>query len=242
LNRGLRPGERTSANLLATRLGIGRTPIKEAITRLQTEGVLSVAGRSGTTVKTLGTTEAEQIFALRRTLEEFAADEAVKNVTRSDIKRLRELLREMRAASSEPGSVEATVRFIRANVALHTTIVAAAGNPFLDRVYSQLHVHVQIVTYLAHRGYDPAAARRRQREHEGIVRALTARDANALKRLLKEHATATEGAILSATIATSSQPAGGGGMPADVENTPVRRAGSPSNSRSTAGKPLAIAR
>ena len=48
LHHELRPGERTSVNLLAARLNLGRTPVKEAITRLQTEGVLSVAGRSGT--------------------------------------------------------------------------------------------------------------------------------------------------------------------------------------------------
>jgi len=53
LHYELRPGERTSVNLLAERLKLGRTPVKEAITRLQTEGLLSVAGRSGTTVNVI---------------------------------------------------------------------------------------------------------------------------------------------------------------------------------------------
>src|SRR5690606_39498383 len=84
LQHELRPGERTSVNLLARRLSLGRTPVKEAITRLQTEGLLSVVGRSGTMVNLVTRKETEQLFALRRTLEAFAADEAVKNVTRSE--------------------------------------------------------------------------------------------------------------------------------------------------------------
>src|SRR5215831_10122146 len=93
LTRELRPGERTSVNLLADRLGLGKTPIKEAITRLQTEGVLTVVGRSGTSVKNINAEEARQLFALRRALEEFAADETVKNITQSDITSLQRLLK-----------------------------------------------------------------------------------------------------------------------------------------------------
>ena len=69
LHYELRSGERTSVNLLAKRLNLGRTPVKEAITRLQTEGLLSVAGRSGTIVKLINREETEQLFALRRALE-----------------------------------------------------------------------------------------------------------------------------------------------------------------------------
>lgn len=196
MKRELRPGERTSVNLLADRLGIGRTPVKEAITRLQTEGVLSVVGRSGTTIKSMGPKEAQQLFALRRTLEAYAAADAVKNVTSTNLEQLRKLLEEMRAASFEPGTTDAIARFIRANVAFHGHIVAAAGNPFLDRLYSQLQVQSQIVTYLLHRGHDPQAAERRQQEHEAILKALEARDGKLLGRLLVAHATQTEASIL----------------------------------------------
>src|SRR6185437_3656381 len=96
LNSELRPGERTSVNLLAARLDLGRTPVKEAITRLQTEGLLSVAGRSGTMVNRIDHTQTEHLFALRNVLEDFAADGAVKNITAEQLGRLRELLRDLR--------------------------------------------------------------------------------------------------------------------------------------------------
>ena len=60
----LRPGERTSLGLLSERLKIGRAPVKEAITRLQADGILSVANRSGTTLKTMNAAETAQLMAL----------------------------------------------------------------------------------------------------------------------------------------------------------------------------------
>src|SRR6476661_1301245 len=96
LCHGLRPGERTSVNLLAARLKLGRTPVKEAITRLQTQGLLSVAGRSGTSVNRIDRRQAEHLFAFRLVLEGFAAEKAAKNVTAGQLRQLRVLLEEMR--------------------------------------------------------------------------------------------------------------------------------------------------
>lgn len=196
LHHELRPGERTSVNLLADRLQLGRTPIKEAITRLEAEGLLSVAGRSGTMANVIDSTQAKQLFALRQVLEDFAAEEAVKHVTGEQIKRLKELTQEMRRQSLNSDYSRSTIGFVSANVEFHALIVAAAGNPFLLRLYSQIQMQTQIVTYLIHRGYDPKAAERRQAEHESIVRALVARDGRALKANLRAHAQTTSKAIL----------------------------------------------
>jgi DNA-binding GntR family transcriptional regulator len=214
--RDLRPGERTSANLLSARLGLGRTPVKEAITRLQAEGVLSVVGRSGTTVNMIGPEQTRQLFALRRTLEAFAIDAAVRNVTPGDLKSLRASVAQMRSASVDAEDfLRASARFVRGNVEFHTKLVGVAGNPFLDRLYAQLQMQVQIVTYLFHRGADPAAAKARLQEHERIVQALAKRDAPALKRLLRDHASGTEAAILAASApqrAPAPHPRNGNGV------------------------------
>lgn len=198
LLRELRPGERTSVNLLADRLGYGRTPIKEAITRLQTEGVLTVVGRSGTTVNAISASDARQLFALRRTLEESAVDDAVVNVTVQEIRSLKRLLDDLRTSSFDRrDAVKSGAQFVHANAAFHSAIIAAAKNLFLSRLYSQIQIQAQIVTYLVHRGYDEKSARKRQQEHEGIVAALEARNANLLKKRLREHAETSEGVILS---------------------------------------------
>lgn len=210
----LRPGERTSVNLLAARLKLGRTPIKEAITRLQTEGLLSVAGRSGTMVNRVDQEQIEHLFALRKAMEDFAAEGAVKNVTTQQLAQLRELLREMHSYSASQNDIRSAADFVRSNVAFHALIVATTGNPFLIRLYAQLQMQLQIVTYLANRGFDPKAAAQRQREHEGIFKALMARNGRLLKSLLRSHAQATEVAIL-AMLKDSST--------ASIDNTRKRR-------------------
>ena len=191
LNSELRPGERTSVNLLAARLDIGRTPVKEAITRLQTEGLLSVAGRSGTMVNRIDRQQTQQLFALRRALEDFAADGAVENATAKDIAEIRKCLQKL-------GRSNTTAEFVRANVEFHSLIVGSAANPFLVRFFSQLQIQLQIVTYLLHRGFDKKAADARHREHETILKALEKRDAKALKNALRTHVMTTESPILAA--------------------------------------------
>jgi DNA-binding GntR family transcriptional regulator len=202
LHHELRPGERTSVNLLAKRLNLGRTPVKEAITRLQTEGLLSVSGRSGTMVNLIDSAQAEQLFALRQVLEDFAAEGAVKNVTSEQIRRVRELTQEMRRQSLDKSDViRSSADFVRSNVEFHSLIVAAAGNRFLLRLYSQIQMQLQIVTYLVRRGYNPKAAERRQSEHEAIAKALIARDAKLLKAALRSHAQTTASVILATLTA-----------------------------------------
>ncbi|WP_213774597.1 GntR family transcriptional regulator [Bradyrhizobium sp. dw_78] len=195
LNSELRPGERTSVNLLASRLDLGRTPVKEAITRLQTEGLLSVAGRSGTMVNRIDRTQAEQLFAVRRALEDFASEAAVENLTQKNLQDIKKCLQRL-------GRSNTTAEFVRANVEFHSLIIAASGNPFLVRLYGQLQIQLQIVTYLIRRGFDRTAADARQREHSAIVKALEQRSAKSLRTALRNHVSTTERAIL-ATLSDS---------------------------------------
>lgn len=190
LNSELRPGERTSVYLLAERLQLGRTPVKEAITRLQNEGLLSVTGRSGTIVNKIDRNQAGQLLALRRTLEEFAAETAVQNVTDKDIRLLRKCLTKL----GRPGS---TSEFVRVNTEFHSLIVSLAQNPFLSRFYAQLQIQMQVVAYLMERGANPKEVETRHKEHVAIVTALENRSAKDLKAALRSHVLTTERALLS---------------------------------------------
>ncbi len=193
LTQGLRPGERTSVNLLATRLGLGRMPVKEAVNRLGGEGILSIKGRSGTTVTEVDGVSAAHMFALRRSLEDLAADTAVTSATEADFCLVSRLVVEMRVASvDEPDAFGAGPRFVRANAQFHAAVVGAAHNPFLDRAFGQLQLQFQIVAYLSQRGFDPEIACRRQAEHEDIVASLLSRDAAKLRSSLRNHSASTE--------------------------------------------------
>jgi len=132
-------------------------------------------------------------------LEDFAAAEAVRNIEPAEIETLRELLGELAETSlGERHGLVSAARFVRANVAFHAAIVAAAHNPNLDRLYAQIQLQVQIVSYLLLRGDNVDAARLRQKEHEAILEALETRDAELLRQRLRAHSEVTEQEILRA--------------------------------------------
>jgi DNA-binding GntR family transcriptional regulator len=197
LSRDLRPGERTSVNLLVARLKLGRAPIREAISRLHAEGVLIIKKQSGTTVAAVDGTGAIHLFALRGALEDLAAKTAVENATKDDFARVKFLLAEMKETSiTAPRDRGAGARFVKANSAFHAAIVASAHNPYLDQAYSRLQLQFQIVSYLSYRGYDPVAAALRQAEHEEIGAALIARNALHLRDSQRNHSASTERSLL----------------------------------------------
>ena len=189
VKRELRPGERTSVYLLADQLGIGRTPVREAINRLHTEGFLSVSGRSGTMVNSINVEEAHQLFAMRSCMEEFSADYAVKKITPQALETLADYIDQLRHAGT-------TADFVKANTAFHAAIVALAGNPTLDRFYAQLQIQLLVAIYLADRGINSAAAEARHQEHLAIFAALQKRDSAALKTAMRDHIATTQDAVL----------------------------------------------
>jgi DNA-binding GntR family transcriptional regulator len=94
--------------------------------------------------------------------------------------------------------IRSAAGFVTSNVEFHAIIVAAAGNRFLLRLYSQIQMQLQIVTYLVRSGFDPKAAERRQNEHDAIVKALADRDVKRLKAALRSHSQTTARVILAA--------------------------------------------
>lgn len=200
LSYQLRLGERTSVSQLTERLSLGRTPVKEAIARLESEGLLSVAGRSGTTVNEIDTKTAKQLFALRRNLEAFAVDEAVQHVTDQDLKQLEVYLKHLKWPQPQVSGMRDASHYVRSNVRFHAAIVACARNPTLDRLYAQVQLQAQIVIYLYRLGTDHQnrAVSDKYEEHVAIYKALARRDAATLRTLLDEHATTTEAMVLAA--------------------------------------------
>lgn len=199
LSYQLRLGERTSVAQLADRLSLGRTPVKEAIARLEAEGLLSVSGRSGTTVKNIDATTARQLFALRGNLESFAVDDVVNLVTDEQIKGLYALLDQLKWPSGESlRAYQATAPFVRANVKFHAAIVACARNPTLDRLYAQVQLQAQIVVYIYRLtgSHKDEIMNDKYEQHLAIYNAVAARDAGALRTSLHEHAAITEAGVL----------------------------------------------
>ena len=119
------PGQRLNVKDLAEKLGVSMTPVKEAISRLATEGLVEVRPRSGTFVTEVAPDDVIETFELRAALECLAAEKALERMTPDNVARLKELLTEMeRPANTE----KERAAHDRKNVEFHNLIIELSGN------------------------------------------------------------------------------------------------------------------
>ena len=181
LSNRLPPGTELQEVALARSLGVSRGPVREAIGRLASEGLVTVRPRRGAVVASLTRDEFLEAYQVREALEAMAIRLAVARMSDAAIGELERFTAEMRACA-DCGEVD---RFFQANAAFHAAIVDASGNEKLREVYRQ--VVGQMARYqmrsLALRG----TLRRSIQEHRAIVRAVRKRDVERAAHLLSEH-------------------------------------------------------
>src|SRR3954449_8308158 len=130
LDGDLRPGTRLGEVELADRLGVSRTPVREALTRLAAEGLVEIAPNRGARVATWTVAELEGVFDLRMSLEPQLTGSAVAHAGPADVDALDELARRMLAVGS-PGPDQDLDALVPLNRAFHDRLVALAGHPAL---------------------------------------------------------------------------------------------------------------
>jgi DNA-binding GntR family transcriptional regulator len=181
LSNRLPPGTVLQEVALAQSLGVSRGPVREALGRLATEGLVSVRPRRGAIVASLTREEFLEAYEVREALETLAIRLAVPRMSGDDVAELERLTAEM-AERAERDDVDG---FFQANAAFHSAFVEASGNRKLKEVYEQLVS--QTVRYqmpsLALRG----SLKRSIQEHRAILRAVKKRDIDRAAHLLAEH-------------------------------------------------------
>ena len=134
LNGKLKPGERLMEVHLANRLGVSRTPIREAIRKLELEGLVIMIPRRGAEVARITEKSLKDVLEVRRALDALSVELACERITQPDLERLGEACRNFeRAVRGEDASVIAS-----ADVALHDIIVEATGNRRLQQLVNNL--------------------------------------------------------------------------------------------------------
>lgn len=175
---GLRPGQRVTEAELATRLGISRTPVRHALTRLETEGLLSHEPRRGLVVSRPDHLQVIELYAMREVLEATAARFAAQHASESEITALARLVDEEASGTQAPATLSAI------NLRLHTLLHRAAHNRYLLRSLAQLTDAMALLPTMLG---DPARARQSQEEHLAILEALRRRDAEAAEAAMRRH-------------------------------------------------------
>ncbi|GHC66655.1 GntR family transcriptional regulator [Neogemmobacter tilapiae] len=174
-----RPGDRLVESELADRLGVSRTPVREALQRLETQAMLSRDGRS-LIVASLDHNQLAELYAVRAELEGLAARLAARHATEEEIRVLQGMVQEDRALQGgDPRALS------RANKRFHRQIHLASHNRFLVQQLDLVHRSMALManTSFAAEGRDTVALD----EHAAIVTAIAEGDAEAAAAALKTH-------------------------------------------------------
>ncbi|SFJ52571.1 transcriptional regulator, GntR family [Jannaschia pohangensis] len=172
------PGDRLVESELADRFGVSRTPVREALQRLETQSVLVRDGRS-LIVATLSHDQMAELYAVRTELEALAARLAAQHAAREEISVLRQMVEEDAALIGDANALA------RANRRFHGQIHLASHNRYLIQQLGMVHRSMALMatTSLAAEGRGPAALG----EHQAIVEAIAARDGDAAADALRQH-------------------------------------------------------
>ncbi|QIE45752.1 GntR family transcriptional regulator [Pseudohalocynthiibacter aestuariivivens] len=173
-----KPGDRLVESDLAERLGVSRTPIREALQRLETQSLLTRDGRS-LIVSSLDHNQLAELYVVRAELEGLAASLAARHATAEEVAVLRDMVEQDRALVGNPGAMA------RANRRFHKQIHLASHNRFLVQQLGLVHRSMALMatTSLAAVGRDSAAIA----EHDAIVRAIETQDTAAAREALQAH-------------------------------------------------------
>jgi DNA-binding GntR family transcriptional regulator len=181
LNGSIAHGEQIDERRLAAELDVSRTPLREAIGQLITEGIVEYRPYIGTQVRTFTAKQVNDLYQVRKALEALAIRLAIPKLSQEHIENIRAILDDVHNAL-ERGDIDA---YTAADRRFHSAIVKIADNETLTESINRLSAQIQMVRAIANR--DPHVVERTSHERPRILAALEARDANAAAALLEEH-------------------------------------------------------
>ncbi|OMP65981.1 GntR family transcriptional regulator [Domibacillus epiphyticus] len=111
LNGEIAPGEKLVQEELANSLGVSRMPVREALRKLEIEGLIKIEPHRGAVVKTLNIEDIEEIYNLRAQLEKIAVEQSVEKIEEEEIRKLELLVNEMEDTKEAEKFVEANITF-----------------------------------------------------------------------------------------------------------------------------------
>jgi DNA-binding GntR family transcriptional regulator len=184
------PGERLGEVDLAEKLGVSRTPVREALRQLAAEGLVDITPNKGARVIEYPRTDLFYIFEIRARVEGLAARAAAVSASMADIDRLGEIAAVLKERS-EAGQLDEVYRL---NAEYHATLNGLAGSSVLTATVGQL-IHSSVLLRTLH-SFDSAARQRSVNHHIEIVAALRARDPDWAEAVMHAHLLSARASLL----------------------------------------------
>jgi DNA-binding GntR family transcriptional regulator len=181
LNRRVEPGEKLRIEVLAKKLSISRTPIREALLRLESEGLVRIASRVGFFVCDLTQQGIRELFELRELIEGYAAEKAAPALSDDDLEQISDLQQKATAAFEQ----DDLLSFNKYEIALHDFLISHSGN-------AQLLKMIEGLKDLTYRERQYALRSRENvsksiQEHRMLIGALQAHDGIQAGQLMRAH-------------------------------------------------------
>ena len=185
-------GARLTEQEIATTVGVSRTPVREALRRLDAEGLVEFTPNLGAVVTTWSEADSDEVFDLRAMLESYGARRATLRATIGQIGELRGLAETQyrESVDRKPGHLE---RIAELNSQFHRRLQEAAGSARLGRALAALiEAPLMMRTF---QKYTPEDLQRSAQHHLEVVRALEARDPEWAAAVMLSHIHAARGAL-----------------------------------------------
>ncbi|MED3728752.1 GntR family transcriptional regulator [Priestia filamentosa] len=183
VNGVIPPGERVVEQKIVEETGISRSPIREAIRQLASEGLLTVLPRGGVRVYRATSADFKSLFECRLSLEPTAAYYAALRITDLQMFQFEQLMNEMKQVVEMKDIDQLKILSER----FHNMIIESSDNPFLAKIMRQLFT---LITFYRNAIVNiPQRVERGLEEHEEIWNAIKNRDAKAAEKLMRDHLT-----------------------------------------------------
>lgn len=200
LNGEYLPGQALMTNVLASEIGVSRTPIRDALRQLEADGLVTIQARLGASVKKMDIKNFRESCELRLALETHAAGMAARNHADVDLHEISLALGGMRRITAEIINGGSPAKFMpalaREDVRFHLAIIAAAKNDLIKKEILRLHLINRVVSTPPAGGRMNASPGNKEdlvhrsevlKSHEQIYEAIKAGDATAAKKAMEDH-------------------------------------------------------
>lgn len=177
----LQPGTRLDEKLLAERFSVSRTPVREALWHLASSGLVEIRRHQGAVVRQLTLVELVEMFQVMAELEGLCARLAARRMTLVERKELRHILK----AGTKRIAEQDYEGFFLSNNDFHEAIFVGSKNNFLQQEARALRARVN--PYRRYITYQPGRMAKSQAEHEAIVEAIQAGDADGAQQIMRNH-------------------------------------------------------
>jgi DNA-binding GntR family transcriptional regulator len=179
----LKPGQRIMDTDIVSELDVSRTPIREALKILETEGLITIKPRKGAFVAEITSKDAWEVYTIIAVLCALAIPMVVNRTSEADIKKLKNIFQKMEETVKEESPD--INKYLHFHLKFHDTIFQIAGNGRLRQIYNNMNNHIRGFGYITFSNLE--YLRSSCQRHKKILESVEVKDKEQGKRLMYDH-------------------------------------------------------